>query len=512
LEELGQNSDLEREVVTLANGAGIALVGKIGGSGLNFIAQVLLARWLGAANFGIFTIGMNVLVLIGTIGPIGMQHAIIRFGSEYWFVNWPAFKRLLFQTLTWTFIASLAWGAANYFLSPWLAIFFQKGELEQVFRIFAFAVPAAIFLQVIAAATRVSKRMTASVIGQDLGQPFLYLLFLLVILFTGVTIKSAIIAQVLSYGGALILASYLFYRSLPGNFSHIKQSRDGVSMRQIMSFSMPVTMVSVFNTLNTYGARILVAYFLPARELGIYQAALQISVLFAIIMTAINSIFAPMISSLYARKEMDQLRELYRLSIKWGLYISLPAFLVVFSSPAKLLQVIYGNDYTSGSIALIVLTIAQLINIGTGSIGYMLIMTGRPQKWMWASIYSTLLNFVLGIVLIPLWGLAGAAVGSAIATSFMFLIGIFQLRKELDIWPYDFRFFKGIGVTLVTWVLLQAFRYLRGISDLLSLILLTGAAIIMFWILLYVSGWEKEDELVVDLIKKRTLRAFGAIK
>jgi O-antigen/teichoic acid export membrane protein len=90
-------------------------------------------------------------------------------------------------------------------------------------------------------------------------------------------------------------------------------------------------------------------------------------------------------------------------------------FLILFGD--KLLA-IYGPGYAQAYPSLIVLVIAQLVNTLCGPVGALLTMTGHEWYTFWVLGFSTLVNVILTILLIPFWGLAGAAVASASTTIF----------------------------------------------------------------------------------------------
>ena len=408
-----------QDVTRLARGAGISVVGKLVGRGTHFVGQILLARFLGPAAFGLYALGWTILRISSLLIPLGLDKGIIHFGSKFHRERPFLFNNVLRQSLLISLFSGFVWGSFVYVLAPWLAsVVFKEPSLASILRLFAYAVPTVAVMKVCVAATQVSQRMKYSVLAEDLGQPIIGLLLFLLFWWAGWHLRGAVIATVLSFVAALLLA-FLFVRHL---FT-IRWRRDGDDIfpaRQLLAFSLPAAMTGVFINLIIWSDRLFIGYYLPAFDVGIYQAISQSSVLFVIILSGFNAIFAPMIADLYHKGEMARLEELFRVTTKWGLYVSLPLFLVICIAPRELLWVLFGEEYVVGVAPLLILSAGQLVNLGSGAVGYMLIMTGHQNRWFVSTIVAFVANFVLNAVLIPLWGNVGAATATAVATSALY--------------------------------------------------------------------------------------------
>jgi len=245
-------------------------------------------------------------------------------------------------------------------------------------------------------------------------------------------------------------------------------------------------------------------YYHPAEIAGIYQAASQISILFIIILEGINAIFAPMIADMYVKKEIKGLEELYRISTKWGLYMSIPIFLVICIIPQEFMVAIFGEAYAKGAIPLVILAITQVVNVGTGAVGFLLIMTGHQKRWFLLSLITMSLNLILNAFLVPRIGMIGAALSTAIAVCGLFIAGLIQVRFTLNLWPYDRRFVKGVLAAGITAAGLYGITYLIVFRmPALSVLLLLSFSVIAFGLLLLLQGLDKEDKDTIQTVVNR---------
>jgi O-antigen/teichoic acid export membrane protein len=182
---------------------------------------------------------------------------------------------------------------------------------------------------------------------------------------------------------------------------------------------------------------------------GLYQAASQVAIIFVIILNSMNAIFAPMIADLYHRNEIERIDRLYKVSTKWGLYLILPLYLVICFIPQEFMAAIFGRAYILGANSLVILVTAQVINVGTGATGFLLIMTNHQNRWFITSGSTMILTLILNSILVPRFGMIGAAISTAVAISCLYLAGLLQVRILLNVWPYDRRYIKGVISALV---------------------------------------------------------------
>src|SRR4029077_4879143 len=118
------------------------------------------------------------------------------------------------------------------------------------------------------------------------------------------------------------------------------------------------------------------------------------------------------IAELYARGQIELLGRIYQTLTKWILGITLPlgAGMIIF---APALMRIFGHDFEIGWPILVIGTLGQLVNCGVGSVGYLLLMSGNQRRLIRVQAVMAVVMVVLNLLLIPRWGIVGAAVGAS---------------------------------------------------------------------------------------------------
>lgn len=484
-----------RDITRLAAGAGISLTGKLLGRGIHVLGQVLLARLLGPASFGLYAIGWTLLRVFGLIAPLGLDRAIIRFVPRYWRRDASGLRSVLLQSFRWAILSGIAVGGALFVGAPWLAErVFHKPDLTIVIRVFSLAFPLMTGLQVAAAATRATKHMKYSVYALEIGQPSANLALVLLVVATGWGLSGAVAAAVLSFGLAFGLAAYYVKSLYPEAF------RSGLDTfplsRELFAFSVPASLAGMSVMLSLWVDRLLVGYFRPAADVGVYQACSQVAMVFAVILSAFNTILSPYIADLYQERQLDRLRQLYRVGTRWGLYLSLLVFLVLAVASRDILSVVFGAAYSEGWKALVILASGQLAIAATGATAALMVMTGHQKRWFVLTSSALLLNTLLNVLLVPRWGNEGAATATALSMGSLSLLGVLQVRQVLHLWPYDRRYAKGILATAVS-VLVVMLLHAGGIDGPFWNVL---AASVSFPVSLWLFGLEVEDREIVALV------------
>ena len=499
------SSPASGDVQRLARGAGVQLGGKTVGRATGFLIQLLLARWLGPAVLGTYAIGLSLFMLLNLIASLGLDHGIIRYASRH-AGDGRRLRATIVRALRVAAVAGAAGGAALLLAARPLALSaYQMPALAPVLALFSAGVLFAALLRVAAAGTRVSQKMGASTLTEDLGQPLLFLLLLLFAYRQGAGLLSVVGALVISYAGAASAALYLLRRLYRDPVdAPIGGDAGTPGSRELLWFSIAAAAASFLGLLNLWADRLLMGYFRTEAETGVYHAAALAATAFALILISFNAMFAPMIARLYHQGAIPRLRRLFRVSTKWGLYLCLPPFLTVVLFPQIALQAVFDVRFVSGSGAMVILVCGQMVNVATGGVAQLLIMSGHQNRWLVISVSAVATNVVLNLLWIPRFGLAGAAAATATSTAAVMLVAVIVVWRYLSLWPWDRRFVKGMVAAGVAAAALLGLRRLGLDPSLPGLLLIVAVSTSAFVATLAALGFDGEDRDLMRRIRSRT--------
>ena len=485
----------------LAKGTLVSLVGKVIATPLRFFVPILLARWLGPDAFGLYAIGWTILGIVEAIAPLGLDQGVVRFSAPQVRQDRAELTSILFQSIGMAGLSGLLCSGVLFVAAPWLATHvYNKPALALVIQLFVLAFPAVAVGVVAVAATRISQRMEFSVIVTDLCLPMLNLALVVTMVKVGWGLVGAVAAGVLAYNAAACLAVY-FVRRLYWKVG--APGRPGALMvKELLAFSVPASLSGIVVFLIYRIDRLLLGYFRPEGEVGIYQAVGQFSTLFEFILAAFVSILVPMIVDLVQHQGKPQLEALYRLSTKWGLYLATPIVLVICFAPREIMTVVFGAPYAGGWLPLVILALGQLMNVAAVAVGALHVMTGHQNRWLAVTAGILLLDLVLCVWLVPRWGPLGAAVSTAASLACMFMAGTIGVKQVLGIWPYDRRLRKGLAAVTVASLAAAAISSL-ALPPVFKVLAVGVAVVTAFGATLTLLKFEAEDLEFVRLLVAR---------
>jgi O-antigen/teichoic acid export membrane protein len=145
--------------------------------------------------------------------------------------------------------------------------------------------------------------------------------------------------------------------------------------------------------------------------------------------------FAPRIAAEHARGDRATLETMLKRVTYWNVSLAIPAFAVLLLVPHALLR-LFGPAYPAGATALVILAAGQLFNAATGPLGQVINMSGRPYLTLLNNAAVAALNVVGCLVLIPRYGMSGAACSTTASIVLVNLVKLLQVRVLFAINPF----------------------------------------------------------------------------
>jgi O-antigen/teichoic acid export membrane protein len=412
------------------------------GVGLSFLFNILLARLLGASDTGIYFLCVTVLSICATIARLGLDNAVLRFASVAYNKGQQAALSALYRKSIGLVIVSgilvmlLAW-----LITPNLPLASgRENGLQDVLSIMLFAiVPTSLVLLQGEYFKAIGKTSTAIFVQAVLLPMLLVLGVLFQQLQVIATIHSIVLLYTLSATLSMLFGVLMWGCTRPG----IWLMPGHFDMRLLLRTSMPLLWVAMMNMLMSWTDILVLGVWADASKVGVYGVASRVAGLIAFILMAVNSTIAPRFAALSSADKHDELQRLAQRSAGWTLFASSPVILVMLLFPEFLLR-LFGGDFVEGAVVLRILAVGQIINVAVGSVGYLLMMTGQERLMRNNFMASAVLNLIGNLILVPEFGICGAAVSTAFALAFMNIVAFLMVNKKLHINTMGY-LFKGFG-------------------------------------------------------------------
>ncbi len=426
------SDDLTHEV---AQGSSFVFIGNIIGKVVSTALRIVLSRTLGAAGYGLYTLGLSVLKFAREIASLGLQGGIVRFGAaEYERGETARVKGTFLSSIGLAVVSGAILGAIGYLLSGWMArVVFSSPNLTLSLQVFSASLPFHVGLYVTSRAARALHKMRYDVTISTILQPFINLLFVGGAFLLGFRLGGALYAFLASAGLSFFLSLYLIGRIFPSFFSSLPPV---AAPGRLLRYSVAVLGASFSNLLLDQTDRIMLGILATEVEVGIYDVAALAALQLRFVLNSVNSSFAPIISGLYHKHQLDRLQRLFKTTTRWILAFSLPLYLILLTFPTPLMR-IFGPDFTVGALPLMVLATAFFIDGSVGASGYMLQMSDHERVVLANNVVLAGLNVVLNVWLISLYGTLGAALATGLSIAAVNLVKLVEVQYFLGMHPYQ---------------------------------------------------------------------------
>jgi O-antigen/teichoic acid export membrane protein len=483
-----------------AKGGGIAFVGNVIDKGLRFPLEILLARVLGAGGYGSYSLGYGLTMIGSKISMMGLSSGIVRFAALYKGVgDIKRVKGTLSSAFMISILSSIAVGGLMFLFARPLSELFNIPELITVLRIFALAFPFYVITILAGNAARAFQAISYEVVVTNICRPLANVAIVSIVFLLGFRLFGAVYGFLISSAISALFGLYLLKRIFPDIVSELKPSYE---FWKLLRFSLPVLFIGFSFVLLNQTDRIMLGYFKASKDLGIYSAAAIISQQAGLITYSFSCIFCPIISDLYNRNEFKQLEKLYKTVTRWivSLNLVLLILLIVFS---KQIMGIFGSEFISGWLVLVILSSVHLVGYSTGGAlaGYALQMSGKQDFEFINAVVMLVLNVALNFWLIPIYGILGAAVATGASYTLINIARIVEVYKLLQMHPYDTNYHK-LFIAGFAVIILSVFLFMFNLSK-MSWIFSMIILIIVYFSALYFLGLEYEDRMIWETIKRR---------
>jgi O-antigen/teichoic acid export membrane protein len=436
----------------VAGGAAVALVG----GGLSFCLttayQVAVARALGTAGFGLYVLALVVSSFLAEACDLGLDYGVLRFGAiARGAGDLGRLRAVVRRGLLGAFAAgSLASGLLIGAAAP-VARAFDKPGMVPLLIPLALAIPFTGTTEVARSAMQGMGRAAPSVASDSLITPGLRLGTVLVALHVAADPRHVAVAYAVTEVVAMLATLGMLLRILSreGRPSQ-RRSRGGTKARTpgLFRYSLPMSLNRVILYTNNQTEVLVLGLLQPAGPVGVFGVARRLSMLVGSLLTSISVLFNPMVADLHHRRHHAELDRLFKTATRWLFTFGFPLCLIEIEFSRDLLQV-FGTGFSSGATALTILALGQLVNIGTGTVAGLLAMVGRARMSVLNSGLFLSLSLVLDFLMIPRWGILGAAIANATSLAVVNVLRVVQVRQVLGIFPYDRRILRPLGAGLI---------------------------------------------------------------
>jgi O-antigen/teichoic acid export membrane protein len=473
-----------------------------------FAGRVLIARNYSQVEYGIFSLGITILSISLTIGTLGLQEGATRQIAYY---QGKEDKKKLTSIILYSLLLGLFSGIIIsillFFSSDIISIrIFKLPELSFTLRVFAIAIPFYILILVLTAIYRGFRSLKEKIFFSDSLRNLLFVFFIVFVIWVGLSFKWAIIAYTISVILTSVLFICYFFRKKPVPHHILSKNTTELSVgKSLLLFSLPLLFVTFLNQIMNWTDTLMLGYYKTADIIGLYNAALPLGRVISMLLGSMIFIYMPVISGLHAKNQRFEMKRSYAILTKWLCTATLPLASVFVFFPTVVLNSLFGHEYILAGTVLQILAVGFLINNLMGPNGATLTAMGKTKFLMCSTFVAMCINITLNALLIPKYGIIGAAVATVTA---LILINIIRSIKL-----YSISKIHSLGKNILKPIILSS------VLIYITHLVIKELFIIEFWMLpiffflfiiltgssiLFSKSVDKEDVDMLKNIEKRT--------
>lgn len=402
-----------------------------------FVSQVLLARWMGSFEYGIFVLVWVTMIIVGNLSCLGFHTTVIRFIPEYFERGKLAELRgLLITSRLFVLFASTAIAAIGT-LGLWLFSPLVENYYVIPFYLGIICLPMMALSDVLQGISRANSWTLSALSPAYITRPILILVFMGGALIAGYepcaenAIIAAILATYVTTIAQLVEVTTRLDRRLPAGPRRIE-------FRQWFAVSLPIFLVESFFFLLTNADVLMVGVFMQPDDVAVYFATVKTLALVHFVYFAVKAGVAQRYAQ-FTHSDPEKLAAFARETVSWTFWPSLLMAMVVLVLGKPMLM-LFGPEFDSGYPLLFLLVAGVVARAAVGPAESLLTMSGNQN--ICAAVYAMTLviNIGLSVLLIPAFGLWGAAIATALSMIFEASALSFTVWRKLGIvmaifWP-----------------------------------------------------------------------------
>jgi len=482
-------------------GAMYVFVNTIIASLIAYVTRMALARNMAPDEFGLFFSVWTFVAFFLFFTDLGLAQALAKFIAEFKASeDLHKVKTSIVSTTIFLFVNSAVLGLALYASSNFLADnYFKNPYAADLLKLF--------FIYVLARAVVIAMRNTF----MGLQKMFTYSLFesvkniaTLIIIFVLFQLGYGIFTPMYAYIGGwivlIIIFAIPFIKSFP--LKHKIQNLTGMT-KKLFLFGIPLVFTGIGERVVGYISTIMLTYFATLTEVGIYNVVFPSALIFMFFSNSIGTIALPMTSELWAKKDKKRISDGLGLFYKYAFLITIPFIFAIFIFAKMFITLFFGEAYATGALAFQILLIGVLFFIVAQINNSVLAGIGKPREITKNIIVAALTNIVLNLILIPNYGMNGAAISTAASYVIVLVLSTLKIRKFVGIHVPWQNWVKTFGLGLIFALAVYFTSDFIVANKWLELVLSVGVGLVIYaaFVLIFKMVDFKEIKKYILLVK-----------
>lgn len=503
-------SDLEDKLDEIVRGGLFVFFGLLAVKALGLVVQILIARSLGPDFYGFIVLALMIVTVSTRVFRFGIPSGLARYlpRTDSRHDEIDIIKSGLFLSLPVAVLAS----ALIFLNAEYISVsVFNEPQISRLIRIFSLIIPLSVLFEIIIGGLRGYKQAKEKVVVETIQKIGIVLPIGVLFVLGKLDTISVTVIWAASFGWAVLAGIILLVREI-GTINGLI-TVESTRKRELFAFSFPLMMSASMSMVMRNIDTFMIGYFLTSADVGVYNIGYQLANTILLPLSFFGFLYGPIASRLESDGQVDRMRKLLPLINKWGTMLVLPGIFLFLVYSSETIELLFGNGYTTAATSLQILTLGYVAHLINGKTGDTLEAGGYTRVILFSTFTSTIINVILNVLLIPKWGISGAAVATGSSYFVLGALLVIGLLYSMKISPISKNYIAQMGIGTVTGAIVFA----------VNRVLLTPESSVLFitWNILFyyitfvllntVAGtWASEDQFLMEFALRITkLKQIG---
>lgn len=420
-----------KEILT---GSAITFILKMSGMLLGYVVMLIISRKYGAEGIGVYNLMLSIMIFVAMISAMGMNISILRYVGQFNKNEDEHKLKLLYRyVIELTLPLSIFLAFILYLSTGFVAEnILHNQTYKPAIEFAAFVVPFMLLLNVSVEFIRGLKQLKVSEFLRSVSRPSINIVLLVIL---SLFISSQLLPLYTLGIGIIISALYAVYFIMKRLQKIDSKPSYNFTKKELLSTSFPMMITAVASFIMGNISLFILEMYSTTENVGIFSVSFKIATLVNLVLVVINTISAPKFSELYWKKQYTELQHAITHSSNVIFFVSFLISIIIITF-SKFILSVFGEEFIIGKSVLIILIISQMINSTTGSVGVFLNMSGNHNVLRNIIIIAMLISFALNILLIPSYGINGAAIATIVGVFFLNVTAVVYTKSKLGFITY----------------------------------------------------------------------------
>lgn len=484
----------------IGKGATVFILGVIISKLFGIFYKALAAR-TGTYNYGVLSLGIGIFGFFGALATMGLDLGVTKYIAYYRNKMEEAkIKGIITSALKLAFGVAVILSITGLILSEIISVkIFHNTDLTNVLRILFLILPLDAMRRIFIGATKAFQYVKYEIYSKDMIENAVKVSLTIIVVLMGAKLIGLSLAFAAGIVASFLMIAYFTEKKV---FPIFKTKI--ISIKQygeLFNYSWPLMFTSLLFLLSLWTDSFLIGYFMDASMVGIFNAAGPIAFLVYQFPQALMAIFLPIITDLKAKGDIQELESLYKTITRWLFVTGLMVVTAVIIFSQDIIGLIFGENYLQATIPLMILVTGYFLNSVVFGAQRILMAYDRTKLIFLDTIISFILNISIAVVLIPKYGLIGAAIATASSFTFLSLLTLIQTRYVIKLKTFEKKYLFQLVPVIATSLGVYFLKdYLQGLFFIAGILLIPMISLIIIY---FIGGFsEREIELAKSAMAK----------